>query len=422
MNTNTIRKMGALEKLGTIIHDELHGSTSVAAMIKVNQVLDFEEFKEAWRIMFERQPMLRALHRIEGDTYYLDFNADFNEVPLQFIDTDDIATVTNEYDNEVAKFFSLSKYVWRSTLINMPKSQTAYILFGAPHSICDGRSISWLLGDLLRVILELRHGQQPDRTSYPITQPVDEILDHDWFAKPLETDKPDFKPLTFVEKTTCEQSLSKNILYAMKPEQFRRFHAACRKESVTINSALCAALTLAVAECVPKHSDVVEMGVGFSQRPYTVNNIHDRVYAFYAHRFAMYFKAKDIDFWELAREAQQACRDGIKHYQLPDINNKAFFTDLKNLVHDNFDKQQFFAPYTVTNVGVVDEAFEGCEELGANDFYFTATNKGVFGICLFAGTLNDKLCLDFSYSEPGLPGETAHQIMDACIQQLLDKI
>ena len=150
MQNQTSRKMGFLEKINSVIRDERMGSNSIAVMLKINNLINFAEFKTAWKILFKRHPLLHATRREEGKDYFFDFNANFFDVPIKHIETNDLEKVDQEYSRDIIKNFDVNTYLWRVTLITEKRSQCSYVIFGATHAICDAGSVSQLLGELLR--------------------------------------------------------------------------------------------------------------------------------------------------------------------------------------------------------------------------------------------------------------------------------
>ena len=146
------RKMGFLEKAATHFHDARMGAGAVSSVIKVKGHVGFDNFKKAWKILFLRHPFLRAKSRIEGEDYFFDFSARFSDIPINLIKDDSLESWQFEYGNRILRPFELDQYFWRASLVQSDKGNYCYIIFATPHSICDGMSISSLLGELLEVI------------------------------------------------------------------------------------------------------------------------------------------------------------------------------------------------------------------------------------------------------------------------------
>ncbi len=421
MTKTTSRKMGFLEKLIVVIHDEMAGTASGSAMVKIKTKIDFELFKKAWHVLFQRHPFLRATLRIEDKNYFFDINAHFSDIPIKHIQSNDLAKLDNEYSRGIIKPFQLDRYFWRTTLFTT--QETSYILLGIAHTISDGTSISWLLGDLLRIILELKSGKEPDTQSRPVPPAIDEILDRDRFSVPKETAELLTNDLVFENEASLTSATSQNLLRSLDPEVFTKLLAACREHGVTITSAMCAALTLSLLELKSNKTDALTLSIAFSLRSFTKTPVSGQDLAFYAHQLLFQLDLKhDIDFWHLAKQAKQKYSQAFHEYQLLPADNDDFYDELAAALQNNLKQKQFFVPYTISNVGPVDSAFTGCDEFNIDGFYFTAMNKAVFGFIVFAATINNKLCFDFNFASPALSVETATKLADGMIRHLVDNL
>ena len=85
IQSTKLRKMGFQEKITVLFHELAAGSTSVSAMINIGTIIEFEQFKEAWQILFQRQPLLRAVVQTEEQDCFFNFEANFDNIPLKHI-------------------------------------------------------------------------------------------------------------------------------------------------------------------------------------------------------------------------------------------------------------------------------------------------------------------------------------------------
>ncbi len=425
MQNQTSRKMGFLEKINAVIRDERGGSGSIAGMIKSNKPINFAEFKSAWEILFKRHPLLRATRRKEGKDYFFDFNANFSDVPIKHIEANDLEKVDQEYSRDIIENFNSNIYLWRATLITAQESQYSYVIFAAVHSICDGQSMTKLLGELLRTILTLRAGRHPDTMSYHVPLAIDEILDREKFSPPkAPTNSQTTTSLSFEKDASLNSICSNNLLYAMNPEDFTKLLANCRDHKTTITGALLAALTLAVFETHQQdRKEGVNLAITFSLQPYTKKGSSDQDFSNHADGISFHLDLATHDgFWGLAKQSKQKYKQCKHEYQFSAGDDHESSDDIGMMFEKKFDQKQFYIPYGVSNVGAVDSAFVGCEAFDIDSYYCTALNKAVIGLFLCVATLNNKLCVNFNFASPPMSSETAKKLADLTMKHLLDNI
>lgn len=405
------RKMGALEKLTIIINDQAAGSTAVSAMLKVNAQIEFKLFKKAWHILFQRHPLLRATKRVQEKDYFFDFNADFSNIPIKHLQTEVFSEVEHEYGKKILMSFDLSHYFWRATLVTMKQECCSYVIFGAPHTICDGKCISWLFGDLLRIILDFQKGIIPNTNSFPIPPAIDKILDKTKFLPAKDTEASSTNSMPFEKEATLNSASSENLLRVLEEGDLEKLLAACRRHGATLTSAFNAALALSILGAQEEQNDNITLSIAFSLRPYTKQPVSDRDMAFYAHQLSFNLDPHaSCDFWDLALQAKKKSMQAISEYTLLSEDDYELFDKIAVSIQDNIQQKQFFIPYTISNVGVIDDAFVGCETFGMGDFYFTVRNQSIFVFTIFMATIHHKLYLNFNYSSPAMSKETATKL------------
>lgn len=416
----TSREMGFLEKIAVIFHDKMAGSCSIAVMVDVKTILDYQQFKQAWEILFQRQPMLRATYENKQDKYYFNFNAKFSDIPLKHINTDNFSDVMKEYSQDIVRPFDFTKNFWRATLVTMPSSTCSYIIFAAGHTVSDSKSISHVLGDLLRVMQELQQGLIPHTNSLTIPLALDDILDRTKFKKPID-DNVVSQHVMFEQNTLPETAQSANLLHAVKPDDFIKLLQSCRKHGVTITAALNAALAKSLADA---NSDIKKLvlSIAVDFRPYTKTLTTNAILAFYAHQIMFDLDLNDDqDFWVLAKQAKQQYQKILSEYVLFAADDQAVFNDIFTHIKSSQEQQHFFIPYSVSNAGVLDSSFENLSEaLQIKNYYFTVLNQAVFPLAIFAATINNQLCLNFNFSIPALTLESATKLTDNTMRHLLN--
>lgn len=422
MSNNFSRKMGFLEKFSSLNNDRMAGTTNCNAILKINTTLDFSLFKQAWEILFQRQPMLRITRRIEQEDLFFDFNADFNNIPIQFIETNDFAVVEQEYSREIVKPYDLSRYYWKTTLANMPNNSCSYIILGISHANSDGLSISWLLGDLLRLMLEIGSSQKPSTASLPIPLALDTLLDRTQFKTPQLESIPTslVEAVSFHQPATITSARSENVFRLLSPATQQQFLNNCRQHQTTVTSMLCAALALSLHKLGYEKNDYMAMAVAFNLRNYLTQKIPDRLLAFYAHMSAFNLEIhSNQDIWSLSKQIKLKVQKALQEYTLPP-NNSEIMTGVYRDWENSIANQKFYSTYCVSNLGVVDAAFAELDQhYSIESFYCSISQQAlIFPLLLVAIGINHKLCLDFNFASPAFNKEAVEAIADSILYQL----
>lgn len=413
----TVREMGFLEKIATLFQETASDSTCVAIMIGLDNSIDFDQFKAAWRVMFARHPMLRARKIGENLAWSFKFDVNFDEINIKHSKARTFHDVDIEYSQVINRTFDTRKHLWRATLAEV--GDKSYIIVGASHAISDGKSLSWLLGDLLRCIIELEAGKQPDTTSYPVPEPFYKIINRKFFTPPAQPPAFPEQILSFEGSPSVTPPVSKNRYQIIEPKQLRQLVANCKQHNVTITSALTAALAQTIFNTITPNKREIIFSVAVDMRPYTEPRVAERVLAFYAHQIMFILERNPkISFWELAQHAMQQYRSALKEYNLISPDDHATIQELKQAALDAIANQQCFIPYTLSNVGIVDAAFKDCERFNIKDFFFTVQNQLLFNFIVFASTINERLCLNFNYCDPVISDKTMDGLIDDTMHSL----
>ena len=419
---NKQRKIGFLERIPLIFQETANGSTQVGALIKIDHSISYPLFLQAWEVLFARKPLLRARVKAEKNNHLFMFDVNFSDIEIKHILSNELSDMQSEYSQSITRLLDSQRSLWRTTLITAPKSNTSYIAFGGTHSICDGKSLSWLLGDLLRIIQQLQNNQIPHIKSDPIPEPLDTILDTKLFSPPSEPEEAPDCTLKFEQSVTGKQVISRDILRIIEPEQFTMLLASCRQHQVTITAALLTAMAQAFKEHYATEKSPCPFSIALNLRPYTKTKVADSILAFYAHQIMFEIDLSNNDFWKTCHKTLVTYNQEIKKYALGASDDESIFEGLTTATLDKIEKEEFLVPPTLSNVGVIDEAFSNCGDYQVSEFYFTVQNQLLFNIILFAATLNNSLCLDFNYCEPVLSQKTVNFIADRTIEIILEKI
>ncbi len=420
---NNKRKLGVREKTTRILEKEAHGSTAMSTLIKVDALIDFTLFHQAWHIMFDRQPLLHATVTGSNNDHSFNFSANFSDIEIKHLTNIPFKDIETEYSISIVKNFTETKSLWRATLITIEEENSSYIIFGCSHIISDGKSISWLLGDLLRCIIELEVGKEPQRTSYPIPEPLENIFDYTRFSPPPQPPQLSLKAAQFENSPSVQAPVSKNILHRLEPNIVDQLLQSCRAHNVTVTAAISAAMMQAFLEQDNIVDNEMIFSVALNLRPYTKPLVEERVLALYAHQvmFALNYDS-DISFWETTKQILHTYRKTIYEYALDESGDPSALEALTNSILGSIEKEQCFIPYTCSNLGVVDKAFEDCGKYNVSNYFFTVKNQLLLSMVVFATTIQNTLCLDFNYCVPVISDKTAQAYAERTLTILKDNL
>ena len=407
MSFEPSRRLGFGEKYCALLHEQKLGTATICVAVRVRRKLDFGAFRRAWETLFARQPMLRATLRTSGDDYELGFDARFADISLRFVQAASSAVWEREFSQDISAPLDLQRACWRASLVEVavaPAAVESYITFSALHSIADAKSVSWLLGDLLRIVRGLERGQDVGTSSHSRVASLDDLLDRTRFAAPTPPSRDPAAPLAFQAPTALGDARCQDLFRITSADLVPRLHAQAKKHGVTLTHAIMAAFARELCVANGRSSMPFDLMTAIDFRSYTRPAAPRDLLAFYANK-AMIQLNPDLDreFWQLAGEAKAAVGRALEQFQLPPATPR-LFAHLLGVKDACLAAQRFFCSYVLSNVGIIDEAFSGLEgDWFPDGFYFTVSNQAsLFGLSLFVATLGGKLFINYNFPSPAL--------------------
>lgn len=407
----TSRKVGFLEKASAVFNQEFAGSGTVGVLIELNESFSYEVFCKAWRLLFDVHPLLRATVQKKGMDYCFSLNADFESISILLKKSKTVADIHELYSADLVEAFDLGVSMWRAMLCYSDENLNhTYLLWGAAHMILDGRSAAYLLNQLIAVMSNLKQGiDGPILQKQPMPPALDSILDRTLFKEAYLNNR-EAMPIYLDNKklVSSEKPQSKSIMTTLDVDASAAFIRACRANNTTVNAALCAALILSVKELYPEATNI-PLSTAFDLRPYTQSKVRPEVLAFYAHQ--VQFELPNLtckDFWALAALSQERYAAEIAGYKLLDVDDHDLFnsmiSDTKNTSRGSL------LPAILTNVGNLDGIMSEHDVIVS--FHFSGANRGLFAYILSVATINGKICLNTTYSNPPMSDALGSKIAD----------
>ena len=419
----TERKVGYQERWLSETFFEMREAFSLTSMIGFTGDVDYKLFSKAWKILFQRQPMLRTrLHR-EEEGYLLTFDADFDDVPLLETNTDDKEHWKNIFHDHFFPQLDINTYCWKAELVNVNDSSEHQVIFTTVHTISDALSMSYLLGDLLRIIIALKHNEKVDTTSIEVPPPVDDILNKRLFL-PSNTDiSVNEPPWKFQEAYDVNRSRTSCIFDVIGKSKVDAVLQRARKESVTFTSAFCAAFAKSIAKMRGRSGKYhVPMSIVLDLRKYSDPIQGWDIFCFYAaKRLSDLRLDSNQPFWDNARQVQSEIDRILLEFKLPDPEDhtkelNAYMDAWK----DSLAAQQFAVPGAVSNLCEIDSSFSDIEpDFIVNGFYFSiGINVPLMPMIIFLATIKGECHLCCTYTEPALSSQQAEELAANTIKYL----
>lgn len=404
-NTFPDRKMGFFEALMIRMHEQLQGHGSVATTTRVKGTISFSDFKQALNLLFERHPPLRATAYAKNNAYYFNFNAQFNNIPITFVQTDDKHVPHQLLTQEAAQPFELSKYLWRAYLVSNNDHEHDIVL-GCSHAISDGMSLANLNSEILVAIQDTQSNQLFSLPRLPLLPSMEALITNKNTSNEIEEHAESVNILHLKNKYNIDNAHSCSIIRTLKPAQMNKITQACREYQITINSALNIALFKALMESQELKELNAPIFNAVNVRPMSEGKIKQENLGGYASNIEIKISCKETsDFWELTKKFNATLSAALINQDIlipinPDISN---LDRVIKLMKEKRDQQIFPLQYAVlSNLGKIDNLFS---KISANhsvqDFRFTILNPAaVYGVNLFVSTLENKMNLVFTFTEP----------------------
>jgi hypothetical protein len=211
--------------------------------------VDNETMKKAIHVLVKSQPMLRARVSVEKEKYVFNIDDDVKELPIEFIEKDDLCDLPDFIEEKFSISFKEGEYQWRAFIFYSKRHNTQAIVLAMSHAISDGYSFAFFFDSLFRIIdaekVTLFELKPPVKALNPVT--YTEIMDG----------PDDFVPTTIpaLHNVVEENRLTKCA--------YQRYHSldGLKEEAhhfgLTLNAFICAAAVLSLARTYNKTLSVV---------------------------------------------------------------------------------------------------------------------------------------------------------------------
>lgn len=332
-------------------------------------------------------------------------------------------------------------------LLCTPDPELHYLLITTHHAVSDGLSCGYLHSEIVSICHRLlhRYSLPDDGTPQPIFPPAEQLLPNRFcglsgrltgfhLLGQLLLNRLRLKPDHLPVKRCIPVADRKTglIRRTLSPQLSQRFVQRCYEEGVTTNVAIMAAMLIATSRSIQKSSSIPHQPVTLSTQlavnlrrylalPSALDStlgaakIQEQelapLFSILVHAYAVNAQSR---IWNLAREIKGKIRNNIRNRDV-----LRYFRCLRLLTALALrTPSQPAVSVSLSDVGKVAFPFRH-GEFEIEDY------GGAFSVGLFVGRITaivsqfqERLTINFVFSEPALDGALAQQIVDDTIAQI----
>lgn len=427
------RKLGSSEYVAWL-SDQV-GSLNFVTVAHVSGGLDEQTLRTALDLLSHRHPLLKTRIDIQEDRPV--FVADnVPAIPLEVEARLSDDHWHAEVEKEMNRHFSWSEGpLVRVTLLKGAPVSDLLVTFH--HTIGEAASGMYFMLHLLTLVKQISEGNAPDVQPFPERPPVEELL-----PKSARDIQGLVKTGALISKQVASiiiqhpQKLPKDGDAFAENRQARVIHCTlseeeteslvnkCREESTTVHGAVCAAVLHAAASQMHTYHDGKSVTIGcmsaVNLRQFLTPPLGEEIGFFVSMVITSHRIHTDTHFWDVARDVKEAV-----HHAIGSGDAFVFISLLDKLIRntspDDFMKRAvklYPAALLVTNVGRLDIPHQ-YGSLVLEGLHFTLANKAAsehFNTAV--ATYNNRLVINFSYTEPTMSPERAHALVEDAMKVL----
>ncbi|MBS9393117.1 MAG: alcohol acetyltransferase [Dolichospermum sp. LBC05a] len=426
------RKLGQLEETMEILNQRAK-TWNVVTISRIRGNIQETVLRQALDIIQYRHPALNS-HIINSRNSYYYQSKGTGKLPLQVVNIRESQEWEAIVNAEMNQVIDSSKYLLRVVLVKILNQQNInYLITTTHHAITDGLSSVQLHSEILTYCQKITEGKSlPIVTTLEPLPPIEKLLPT-WtnsfksklgrvalllnIALQKYWNQP--KALRVEKYVPIPQRRCEIIHRQLSEESTRQFIQQCRQENTTVQSALCAALMLTVSKQLTKnHEDNIRVScLSYLdlRRRLQPEISQENMTVLAASIMGFYRITNNISFWELARKAKHTLNKKISQGEIIQMIFLA-----KQLI--NFSllfPNQVSATVSVSNVGKVNIP-HSYGELELEEISFVGSHALYAGMFIVhAATFQEKMTLNFVFSQPALNRQTIEKLVDNCIDYIM---
>jgi len=414
------RNMGPVEAITMAIHEKLDNACAISTITHIVGKFHFSQFKQALSWLFKRHPLLRATSVTTNGQYRLVLNAEFSDIPIILIETQNHTTIHNTFSEDAIKPFDPPKFLWRAYLIQINEAEHDMII-ACSHATSDALCLASFSAEVLVCIEDIKIGKPFRYSILPMLDSVETLMpDPNPTLVPIKNNIIDTDEWQFDQITDVSKQHSRNLIRILAPEQVQQLVKVCKQHKTTVNAALSVAFCLSIMQSrdLSKLSTALYTAVNFRSLIGDVSS--SNLICLVEQVEIMMSVGHNSNFWMLAAHFNLQLNDIVKHIVLPHDINKNILDELIQEAKDKFKHKKPLFKYLLSNVGVLDDFFNKTESLKVDSFRYTIQNlHAVYGISLFVSTLNNTMQLVLCFTEPMVSSAFAQTLANNTIKNLL---
>ena len=426
------RKLGQLEQTMEILNKRAK-TWNLVTISRIQGNIQETVLRQSLNIIQYRHPTLNS-HIINSDNSYYFQSAGTGKLPVRVVNIVEIQEWEAVVNAEINQVIDSSKYLLRVVLVKvLNQPNINYLITTTHHAITDGLSSIQLHSEILTYCQEITEGKSiPAVNTLEHIPPIEKLLPA-WtnsFKNKLSRialllnialqkylNPP--KTLKVENYVPISQRRCEIIHRQLSEESTQKFIQKCRQENTTVQSALCAALMLTVCKQITQsYEDHIKLSClsYIDLRKRLEPRINAENMTVLATSLMGFYRIKNnISIWELARKIKN---DLNKKINQGEIFNMIFLA--KHLI--NFAllfPNQVSATISVSNVGKVNIP-RVYGELELEEISFVGSHALYAGMFIVhAATFQEKMTLNFVFSQPAINRQTMEKIVDNCISYMM---
>jgi NRPS condensation-like uncharacterized protein len=422
------RKLSSYEQALEILNRRAT-TYNIVTICRINGLLSEEVIRQALELLQARHPRLNS--RIIGKLNNLRFQTGNIQIPLRVVTKLHPQQWQEVVWQELNQKIESHKSLMRVVLVHLNNEKNVnYLITTIHHAIADGLSCIQLHSELLRYCQKIISFEPIEVVSLPALPPLKKLLPDsmrgwkgavniflalsrlllkDIYYRPKTLKFEKFLPI----KSRCTGIVHRKL----NETQTTKLLNVCRKNKTTVHAALCAAMLFAAGRKITAGK---KTNVNLSC--WSPINLRNRLQPKISNEHLGVLVSGDISchtlrintpFWNLARDRRRQMETTLE-------SDQVFCLPLLTKLLINFllaYPYQVFSTVGVTNIGRVNiPANYGIFEL--EEISFVTANAAFRGLCVAVLTFEEKMFLNFMFSEPAISQETAEILADhvlACI-------
>ncbi|MCX5982874.1 MAG: condensation domain-containing protein [Nostocales cyanobacterium LacPavin_0920_SED1_MAG_38_18] len=426
------RKLGQLEETMEILNQRAK-TWNVVTISRIRGNIQETVLRQSLNIIQYRHPALNS-HIINSRNSYYYQSKGTGKLPLQVVNIRESQEWEAIVNAEMNQVIDTSKYLLRVVLVKILNQQNInYLITTTHHAITDGLSSVQLHSEILTYCQKITEGKSlPIVTTLERLPPIEKLLPT-WtnsFKSKLGRvalllniafqkywNQP--KALRVEKYVPISQRRCEIIHRQLSEESTRQFIQQCRQENTTVQSALCAALMLTVSKQLAKnHEDNIPVScLSYLdlRRRLQPEISTENMTVLAASLMKFYRITNNTSFWELARKVKRNLNEKIHQGEIFQMIYLAKHLINFSLLFPN----QVSPTVSVSNLGKVNIPHT-YGELELEEISFVGSHALYAGMFIVhAATFQEKMTLNFVFSQPSLNQQTMERLVDHCIDSIM---